>query len=334
MNEASLTGPEKAALVLSALPEEAARAIVSRLDEHELRRLVDSVERVQRLSPTAVEHAISEFETLVHAPVLLSAAPDAMRRLVTSAVGRDRARKLLSAEPPDADDRFAALRSAPPATLANLLEQEHPQIAAVVLSQLSKEQAAAIIRLLPEELQGDLVVRLAGLGEVPVEVVSLASDAVSSALVSMGATQPVRSFDGVTFMAGLLNELAAEDAQQMLAQLDAGAGTEVGNKVRDAMFTFEDLIRLTPRSLQPLMRDVPSEVMLTALKTATRALQDHFLSAVSTRAAEQMREDLSLLPPMRISDIDRAQREVVEHAKRLADAGRLALPGFGGEKLV
>ena len=166
----------------------------------------------------------------------------------------------------------------------------------------------------------------------------MASEALAKAIANAGGLEEEaedRSFDGVAFAAGLLNELPAGETDRLLGAISEGGEEDLGSKIRNAMFTFEDLARLNQRSLQVLMREVQSETLLLALKTASEALRNHFLSAVSSRAAATMREDLATMPPARLSEVEKAQTEIVQTAMRLAGENRVTLPGGGGgEKMV
>jgi flagellar motor switch protein FliG len=135
-------------------------------------------------------------------------------------------------------------------------------------------------------------------------------------------------YDGVAFSASVLNEMPLEASDTVLDRISESA-RDVATKIREAMFTFEDLARVESRQLQPLMREIPSETLLVALHTASEALREHFLTAVSTRAAQTIRDDLAALPPKRLSEVEAAQREIVETTMRLATEGRIVLPDRG-----
>jgi flagellar motor switch protein FliG len=268
--------------------------------------------------------------------MLPAAAGDYVRQLTAMSIGTDRAQELFSpAAPPSAP--LELIKNARTATVAELLAEEHPQVAAVILSQLPRAQAAEILLVMTKEQQADLLGRIASLETVPPHMVELASEALAKALAAAGALSEEsdsRDFDGIAFAAELLNELGPTDSERLLGALGE-ANAKLAPRIREAMFTFEDLGRIEARQLQPLMREVPSETMLLALKTASEELRNKFLSAVSARAAESMREDLSMMPPTKLSDVEKAQRDVVDTAMKMSQQGKLALPSSGGgEKLV
>jgi flagellar motor switch protein FliG len=329
-----LSGAQRAALVVLGLDEGLACQILRHLPDEDLRRLLECVDAMAQIPIDSLEPTFEEFARELRAPVPPRGGGSYLRKLASAALGADKVQRLLS--PPAGPPRpIDTIKSASAATLATLLEDEHPQVAAVLLSQLPREQAAKVLAAMPKDVQLDLLTRVAGLEEVPASAVDLASEALAKALAASGAVAAGErsEFDGVAFAAGMLNELPAGDSERLLATMSE-RDDKLGGKVREAMFTFEDLGRLGARGLQTLMREVPSETLLVALKTAAESLREQFLGAISARAAEQLRDDLALLPPTRLSDVERAQKEIVEVAMRLSQEGRLQLPSRGGEKLV
>jgi flagellar motor switch protein FliG len=331
---ARLSGAERAALVVLGLDEGLACQILRHLPEGDVRRLLECVDTMTQMPVEALEPAFEDFERELRAPVPARGGGSYLRKLANAAIGAENVQRLLS-PPPGPPRPIDTIKSASAPTLATLLEDEHPQVAAVLLSQLPREQAAKVLGAMPKEVQVDLLARVAGIEDVPAPAVEMASEALAKALAASGALSGGErtKFDGVAFTAAVLNELPATDSEHLLTTIGE-RDEKLGTKVREAMFTFEDLGRLGARGLQTLMREVPSETLLMALKTAAENLRDQFLAAISARAAEQLRDDLALLPPTRLSDVERAQKEIVEIAMRLSQEGRLQLPSRGGEKLV
>jgi len=335
------SGPDKAALVLLALDVDVATQVLSNLSESEVKLLAKRADALDTGAVQALEATFAEFEQLMRTdgPVGARAAGLYFRDLAAKALGEERALLLLAPPPyrdPNALEPMQALRSARTTALAELLQEEHPQLAAVIVAQLPRDRAAAVLAAIPGERQADIIGRLASLTEIPAETVQLASEAVARALASAGAlgeTATNQKFDGVAFTAGLLNELPPDDTERLIGELN-DKFNKVATKVRDAMFTFEDLNGLTQKAVQSLMKEVSPDQLLIALKTASEDLRELFLSSISSRAAAAMREDLALLPPMRLSEVEAAQRTIVEAAQRLATEGKITLPGGDKEKLV
>ncbi len=329
------TGAQKAALVLLSMDQGLAAEVLRHMSECDVRRLAECADSLNPEIAHTLNAALEEFERNLAQPILAHDAGAYMRQLAASSFGDDRAQRIFApnngtAQPID------TIRSARTATLAELLSDESPQVAAVILSQLPRGQAAKVLSAIEPERQTDLLARIAALETLPAEMVDLASQALAEALSGeggMGSGGEDRKFDGLSFAAGVLNELKPADSERLLGALQTNHET-LAPKVREAMFVFEDLRRLDVRGLQLLMREVQVDRLLIALKTASEELREQFLASVSSRAAASMREDLSMLPPTRLSDVEAAQRDIVEAATRLASAGRLVLPTNGGEELV
>ncbi len=329
-------GPRhKAAIAVLALDEAVAGQILAQLDDRELKALSTAVDELDVVPGETLITVLEELERALAGPVSVSRTGGAayVRRLAVSSLGEDRARKLFAPPIELPLEPIQQLRSARTQALADLLADEHPQIAAVVLTQLPARTAAKILQSLSPELAADLTGRLAELEEIPDRAVLEASDSLVRALAATGglSSSDRRSeFDGLAFAASLINELTTDDGDALLARVGE-RDAEVAARVREAMFTFDDLLRIEQRALGPLLRAVQGESMVTALQTASEELRAHFFGALSQRAAQTLREDLSAMAPRRVAEVEAAQREIVEAAMRLASEGTLQLPPRGGE---
>ena len=331
VHKSKLTGPQKAALLVLGLDEAIATEVLRHLGEDDMARLAESVSRLKDPPVGELDATFMDFVGKMSSPYVPRDGAAYVRKLASAAMGEDRANRLLNPAPVPA--AVETLKNARVSTLAELLVEEHPQIAAVVLAQLPREQAAKVLLAMPPARQEEIMARVAILEEVPAHAAQLASETLAKALSGEQAGSESSKFDGVAFVAGLLNEVPPTESERLLGALEL-SDAQVVPKVREKMFTFEDLLRLPARAIQMLMKEVTSESLLIALKTASEALRDHFLSALSSRAGAQLREDLSMLPPTRLSDVERAQREIVESAMRLGAEGRITMPGPSGEKMV
>jgi len=330
-----LTSAQRAALVILSLEEDVAAEVLRNLDGHEVRKLADVVDELSPIPHEALHPTLEEFERRLHEPVVAGGGAY-VRKLAESALGREQYERLFAPPPPEPSTAIDKLRAARPSTLAELLKDEHPQVAAVILSQLPPAQASAVLADMPGDLQARLIARLASVHEIPAHALEVASEAILEALVAAGGLQAPSEraeFDGVRFAASLLNELPPDDSERLLEDVEE-IERDAHAKIRDAMFTFEDLARLDSRSLQLLMREVSLDQLVLALRTAGEGLRESFFSAVSKRAAQTMREDLEIMPPKRLSEVEAAQREIVEVAMRMSTDGQLQLPGRGSEDMV
>lgn len=334
MPELALNGPQKAAIALLSLDEEIATQVLGKMADADVRRLIEAVEQLDDVGGDVITVVLEDLERGLTNPlaVVRAGGTKYVRKLADAAFGAERAQKLFGVIAPQSDP-LALLRTARVNAIAQLLTEEHPQIAAVVLTQLPSGVAAKVLALMPPDAAADLTSRISELEEVPEHAVAEASESLVRALEIAGglATSDARSmFDGLAFSAAIVNELSSEAGDDLLGKI-AERDETAASRIREAMFTFEDLARIAARELGNLMRAVQSETLVTALQTATGDLRDHLLSALSQRASATLRDDLSAASPKRLSEVEAAQREVVEAAMKLAAEGKLTMPSRGGE---
>ncbi len=328
------SGPRKAAIALLSLDEEVAALVLSKMADQDVRKLVEAVEELDDIGPEMIDLVLTDLERGLTNPLSLvrSGGSKYVRKLADRAFGSDRAQKLFGM-PPVVSEPLQLLRTARVNSLAELLAEEHPQIAAVVLTQLAPGIAAKVLALMDPVMAADLASRISNLDEIPEHAVAEASESLVKALDAVGGLAGSDSraeFDGLAFSAAIVNEMSAEDGDNLLgkiAEADEGCAT----RIRESLFTFEDLARIASREMGNLLRNIQTEVLVTALQTATPDLRDHFLSSLSQRAASTLRDDLSAAAPRRVSEVEAAQREVVEQAMKLAAEGKLTMPARGGE---
>jgi flagellar motor switch protein FliG len=329
-----LQGPQKAAIALLSLDEEVASAVLARMAEQDVRRLVEAVDKLDEVGGETISAVLEELERGLTSPLAMvrSGGTKYVRKLADRAFGQEKAQKMFGI-PAVPSEPLQLLRTARVTSLAQLLTEEHPQIAAVVLTQLQPSFAAKLFAQMPAEVAADLAARISDLEEIPEHAVAEASESLVRALEASGglASSDLRSeFDGLAFSASIVNEMAADAGDDLLGRI-AENDEKIATRIREAMFTFEDLERIAPREMGQLLRSVQSEILVTALQTAAPSLREHFLSALSQRAAATLRDDLSAANPKRLSEVENAQREIIEAAMKLAAEGKLTMPERGGE---
>lgn len=333
-NQNVLPGPHKAAIALLSLDEEVAALVLSRMAEHDVRKLVDAVDELEDVSGDTIQKVLNEYEAGLTSPLSMvrSGGNKYVRKLADRAFGYEKAQKLFGVAPPPSEP-LQLLRTARTNSLAQLLQDEHPQIAAVVLTQLAPGVAAKVLNLMPKPVAADLAMRISELDEIPEHAVTEASESLVKALEAAGGlsgTDPRSEFDGLAFSAAIVNELSSDEGDELLGAVGEMNET-AASRIREAMFTFEDLARIANREMGGLLRSIQSEVLVVALQTATPELREHFLASLSQRAASTLRDDLGAAAPKRLSEVEAAQREVVEAAMKLAAEGKLTMPARGGE---
>ena len=325
---------EKALLLLVSLDEDVATRMIASLDDRELALLKQTIVKMRDVAPAAITSAQREFIERIRAgvPTSLSGSEGYLRRLVSSAHGAARASALFepnAATAPEAPSPFALI---PPKTLAGLLEREHPQTAALVLSQLEAMRGSEVLLALDPELRRDVVLRLGHLESIP-EAALVEVEAEYRGHLARLADGGRRNVNGKDVAATLLKRVSQDESS---ALLDAIQETDNGmaDALRQALFTFEDLRRVDVRGMQQLLKEVATDQLLIALKTASEEMRQKVFSSLSARASDMLKEDLALLGPTRLSEVEAAQRTIVDTALQLERDGRINITRDGGGDFV
>lgn len=316
-----LTNAEKAVLFLLSLDEEVARPIVEELGEGEIRKLRAVASTMREVPKDALELTFREFLDRSHAAVAVPRGGlPYLRRLSANALGEERARAVFE---DGVTSPLTRLERALPEDVAALLEAEPPQLAAAILSVLSPRSASPILFAMSEERQAAVVKNVGRMTQVPAKVLEDIAAALASNLPTSEASTLV-SLDGVAKAAELLNSTGKTSQELILGFLDT-EDPELAEDVRQAMFTFDDLSRVPSRQMRILLREVPGERLVVALKGATDSVLEAVLSGLSARAAALVRDDLETIAHAKKSEVLAARREIVATALRLESEGQLDL---------
>ena len=314
------TGAEKAVLFLLSLDEEIARPIVSELGVAELHKLRAVASTMREVPAGSIEETWREFlERSRSAVAVPRGGLPYLRRLSAVALGEEKTNAVFE---DGVTSPFSRLESAPPDAVVALLGRESPQMAAAILTRLEPAAAAAILTAMPPERQVAVVENVSRLTELPAKVLEDVAVALVEELPTADANTLV-SVDGVARAAAMLNS-AGPSAANILKDFEAADAT-LATRVRQAMFTFDDMKRIDPRSMREILIELPSERLVYALKGAPTEVADAIFSGLSERAAELARDDLEVLGKVRRADIEAARRELVEIALRLSADGRIDL---------
>ncbi|MFO0650550.1 MAG: FliG C-terminal domain-containing protein [Polyangiales bacterium] len=319
------TGAEKAVLFLLSLDEEAARPLMAELGEADLRKLRAVASNMRDVPAGAMDETWREFLDRSRGAVAVPRGGLAyLRKLSTAALGEERTHQVFE---DGVMSPFTRIEQAPPDAVAVLLAREPPQMAAAILTRLEPAAAAAILTAMAADRQVLVVEHVSRLTELPAKVLEDVALALVDELPTSDANTLV-SVDGVARAAAMLNAVGTP-AAGILKDFEAN-DEALATRVRQAMFTFEDLRRVDGRTMREILREVPSERLVMALKGASPEVTDAVFAGLSARAAELIRDDLELLGKIRRSEVDAARREVVEVALRMESEGRVDL-GREGE---
>ncbi len=320
------------AILLLALGEEAAAEVFRHLAPKEVERLGEAMARSRSTDRDRLQQVLERYDETAGRHDSLVADNDAyVRRVLTRALGEDRARPMLErVVPQSGNSGIERLKWMDADSVAALIAREHPQIVATVLVQLERDHAAAVLALLDEPLRQELVLRIARLDAIqPAALQEL--DATLLAALSAGDASRAAKLGGSKTVAELLNMLGSSDGSVLDAIRESDP--DLAQEIEDRMFIFDDLIRVDDRGIQTLLREVPSDQLVVALKGADPALREKIFRNMSQRAAESLREDLEARGPMRISEVEAQQREILQTARRLADEGQIVI-GTGNENAL
>lgn len=324
----TLRGAVKAALWLLSAEEEVAVSTLQHLNSDEVRRLRQAAETLQKYSPDQLAAVHHEFRLLLEQqPLRVRGSLEYLSKLGAQAWGEAKAQALLRPTHEKVPPATMLLEADIDALSLTLIE-EHPQIIAAVLTTLTPERASEVMGKFPDAIKSEVLTRLARLKRVPQASLARAQHILSAGLPIV-ETQDY-DVDGVRVAATLLNQIATEDANKLL-QAVAQEKEELASEVRQAMFTFEDLSKLDRKGIQTLLKDVPADKLLLALKAATDDLKQKIFDGLSKRASEMMKEDLAAMGPVKLADVEAAQGEVVTVALRLREEGKITVMGQGGD---
>jgi flagellar motor switch protein FliG len=323
---AELTGRQKVAILLMAVGEEASAEITRNLSADEVEAISFQIARMDKIDPAVVEAVIDEWHHTEQAVFSLAqGGVDYARRVLEKAFEPTKAAQVLRRIEAQLHDTVSLthLRSADPQQLGAIIQYEHPQIMAVVLTYLDSAQTAAVIREIDTMQGSDVLMRMARMKKVMPDVLRIieASLGTDSDLSLKGEGMAA---GGPGAVAEVLNLMSAATEKELLDGL-AERDPDLSDEIRDLMFVFEDIVTLDPKGVTRLLRDVDTRELALALKLASDELKERILSTLSSRARDSLLEEMEFLGPQRVSDVEAAQANIVKLARALEEAGELVI---------
>ena len=319
----SISGPEKAAILLMSLGEEQAAKLFGQMDDEEIKEISQVMASLGTVSSNIVERLFVEFAEQVSSTGSLVGSLDSTERLLTKVLGEDRVSDIMEEiRGPAGRTMWDKLGNVNETVLANYLKNEYPQTVAVVLSKIRPEHAARVLTSLPEDFALEVVTRMLRMESVQKEILDKVEQTLRSEFMSNLSRTNRR--DSHELMAEIFNNFDRQTESRFLASLEERS-RESADRIKALMFTFEDLGRLDPGSVQTLLRAVDKNKLAVALKGASDALRDLFFANMSERAAKILREDMEMMGPVRLKDVDEAQTTMVNIAKDLANKGEIMI---------
>lgn len=330
---AELAGPEKAAAFLLAIGEAEASTLLQKMDEDEIRMLSQSMAGLGSVAAQAVETLMIEFSNELAATGSLVGGFQSTERLLSSILPADKAEQIMQEiRGPAGRTMWDKLGNVNETVLASYLKNEYPQTVAVVLSKIKPAHAARVLGMFPANFAMEVVVRMLRMETVQKDVLDHVEKTLRTEFMTNLARGPRR--DAHETMAEIFNNFDRATESRFMTALEERS-SEAADRIKQLMFTFEDLLRIDAAGIQGLLRKVAKDRLAVALKGATDPLKELFLTNMSERAAKMLREDMESLGPVRLRDVDEAQAGIVVEAKKMADAGEITIGGpDGSDELV
>lgn len=331
VDEIELTGLEKASILLLALGKDTASKVLAHLNPREVQQIGTAMTSVTDVSHSDIHYVMHDFMDELGEDALGVNPTEYAQSLMVDALGDGGGGLMDAAMLGDQIKGLEALKWMHPSTISNMLRNEHPQVTAIVLSYFDPELSAEILRGLPERFQSEIVYRIATLTTIQPRALFDLNDVIQNA-TSDGEGGKLATIGGEKKAAEILNFVGSGIDSRVLDEI-AVEHEDISKAIQDKMFVFEDISGIEPRGIQTILAEVPNEVLKVALKGADQNMIDLFLGNMSKRQAEMLKEELEMSGPVKLSDVEDAQRSIIQTVRRLADEDKIVMPG-GGEEFV
>ncbi|MGQ3094974.1 MAG: flagellar motor switch protein FliG [Roseateles sp.] len=327
-------GIENAAILLMSLGEEEASEVFKHLSPKEVQALGETIAKLKVIKRAQVETVLDKFDAVAETQsTLVTDTDEYVRAVLRKALGEDKANLLLDRILQGSDvSSIESLKWMDAASVAELLRNEHPQIIAAILAHLDYDQTSSVLKLFPERGRNEVLIRIATLdGIQPTALKDL--NEVMSQILAGGERMKKSSLGGAKTAAEIINMMGSSVESSVLDYIRE-ADSDLAQKIMDNMFTFDDLNKVDDKGIQAVLKEVQSESLIVALKGSSADLREKIFRNMSTRAAETLREDLETRGPVRLSEVEAEQKEMLKIVRRLVDEGQIVLAGGGDDQFV
>jgi flagellar motor switch protein FliG len=329
-----LNGQDRAGLLLSSLGMNITQLIFQNMKDNDVKRMINAMSNVKRAPIWMVKRVLEDFYKQLNEENDLLFAENRGRDFIINTLGEDRAKQLLGQiVEVGQTNTLESLELVDTRTLSNFLINEHPQTIALIVAHLAPERKVDVLRRLPEGLQAEVVLRVANLDYVSPELISQLDDVLKTELSTLGSID-TNQLGGVEPIADMLNLMDKNTEKNIMSRVEE-KDPELAEEIRKLMFTFEDLLYVDDKGIQNLLREMDNGKLVIAMKTAPDEIKQKLFKNMSNRAATLLREDLEALGPTKLSDVEKAQAEMVTKVKELEAQGKAFIArGSDGDSLV
>ncbi len=323
------SGAEKAAILLGYVGEEIASEIVKNLDKETIERVAAVMKDVKTLKKQEVEAILQEIKKEFSEESFTIGGKEYIKKLLHKGFGEEDAEKLI--EQAEKVSPIEKLNDVDSSILANFLSGEHPQTIAFVLTLLDPKKSAEVMGLLPEHLKTDVAIRVASLDRIPDDALKELEEVLKT---QFNITESYgKKVEGIKAIADILNN-APKDLEQTILEMIEENDPSMAEAIRSLMFVFDDLVTIDDRGIQTILKEVSTSDLALALKTASDELKEKIFRNMSQRAAEILKDEMETMGPVRVSDVEAAQQNIVKIARKLEEEGKIIIAGKGEEELI
>jgi len=333
--KAALSGLEKTAILMNVLGEDNSFTLMKSMKDADVRRLLNVMTHMKKAPISLINTVLREFLYKLSEKEEIIFDDNLTRpEVVTKGLGEERAKQIFgSSKTINLAQRrnLSVLDDVDAKTLTEFLVEEHPQTIALIVAHLDLDKQISMVRNLPDSIRTEVVLRMANLEYVTPEKMEELDEVLKKELLTLGKVQQGQC-GGVSAVAELINNLDKKSMNSLMTRLD-DKDPILAEEIRQHMFTFQDIAKIDVRGIQLILREVPSDKILLALKSAPEELRDKIYASMSERASEMLREDLDALGPQKVSDVEAAQREIVKIVRRLEEEGKVVI-GLGEDSEI
>ncbi|MBW2148383.1 MAG: flagellar motor switch protein FliG [Deltaproteobacteria bacterium] len=328
-----LTNSEKAAILLRFIGDEAAGKVLEKFSEAEIKKIAYHMSRMEKITSDMVKPVIEEFMNFVSSGnEAFQGGNEYVQKLLIGALGKDKADLILEdLLKTNHVEIVKKLKSMNPRTIASIFRGEHPQTIALILSHLDSTIAADVISLLPEEIQADVITRMCNLEGVNPEIIEDIAEVIMGELDMVSEVSS--GLGGVKWVADVMNRMDRSTEENILSKIGEN-DQNLAQEIKQLMFIFDDLVKIDDRGIRELLKTVTTPELAKALKTADDAVKEKIFSNMSERAGEMLRDEMEVLGPTRLSDVEKAQQEILNVAIRLKEEGKIIVLEEKGDVIV
>ena len=334
LKASDIPGRRKAAILLVILGPEKAAQVLKHLDESDVEMLTIEIANLGHVSEEEKRVVLQEFNNLLKARQMLATGGiEYAKKVLERAFGPEKAMKIIERLVSNLQVKpFEFVRKADPLQLVNFLQNEHPQVIALVLSYLEPSMAAQVLGALPEDLQVEVIKRIALLERTSPEIVKEIEKSLERKLSGI-VSQQFSKVGGVETAAEIMNNIDRQTEKAIMDRLSQET-PELAEEIRRRMFVFEDILKLDDRSIQLVRREVDTRDLAVALKGASEEVKEKIFKNMSKRAAQLLKDELEFMGPVRVKDVEEAQQKIINIIRRLEEAGEIVIARGGGEELI